>query len=93
MIVLFDTGIQKFDFFEDTKTMLLEAGVQCNIEGELIPNSITWGRNIEDYYVNEMNEICTVRDIEKLNETLIVWNWDEAVRKVADGSFCASISV
>lgn len=92
MEVVFDKGIENFDFFKDIKTMLLGASVQYNVKAELIPNSITWRRNIEESYVNAANEICTVTDIEKLNETLIVWNSDEAVRKVADGSFCASIS-
>ena len=92
MEVVFDEGIEKFGFFKDIKAMLSEAGVECKVKEELIPNSITWRRNIEESYLSATNEICTVRDIEKLNETLIVWNWDEAVRKVADGSFCASIS-
>ena len=92
MEVVFDKGIEKFDFFTDIEIMLTEASVRYNVKAELIPNSITWRRNIEESYVNAANEICTVRDIEELKETLIVWNWDEAVRKVADGSFCACIS-
>ncbi|XP_054015755.1 crossover junction endonuclease EME1 [Hylaeus anthracinus] len=92
MEVVLDKGIENFGFITDITSTLLDANIKYSINKELISNSITWKRNIENSYVNETNEICTVVDIEKVNQILVLWNWDEAVTKVADGSFFGSIS-
>lgn len=92
MEVVLDEGIENFGFITKITSILLDANIQYSINKELIPNSITWKRSIENSYVNETNEICTVTDIQKVNQILIIWNWDEAITKIADGSFCATIS-
>ncbi|CAK9807749.1 Crossover junction endonuclease EME1 [Anthophora quadrimaculata] len=90
--VVLDKGMENFAPFTDIINTLMDASLQYSINAELIPNSITWRRNIENSYVNESNEICTTTDVEEVNQILIVWNWDEAVTKVANDSFCPSIS-
>ncbi|XP_060825417.1 crossover junction endonuclease EME1 isoform X2 [Bombus pascuorum] len=71
---------------------LRNAGVKYTVKTEFISNSITWKRSIENSYIDDTNKICTVTDVEKISQILIIWNWDEAVTKVTDGSFCTSIS-
>ncbi|XP_033309522.1 crossover junction endonuclease EME1 isoform X2 [Bombus bifarius] len=71
---------------------LRNAGVTYTVKTEFISNSITWKRSIENSYIDDTNKICTVTDIEQISQILIIWNWDEAVIKVTDGSFCTSIS-
>ncbi|XP_076650966.1 methyl methanesulfonate sensitivity 4 [Halictus rubicundus] len=92
MEVVLDEGIEQFSCKNEIITTLLDASVRYSIREELIPNSITWKRSIENSYVNEANEIRTVTDTENVKQILIIWNWDEGVRKVADGSFCTTIS-
>ncbi|XP_076240762.1 methyl methanesulfonate sensitivity 4 isoform X2 [Calliopsis andreniformis] len=89
--VVLDKGIENFNFISDVISALVDADIQYSIDTELIPNSITWKRIVENDYVNEFNEICTVKDNEKVDQTLLIWNWDETVTKVADNSFCSTI--
>ncbi|CAL7938448.1 unnamed protein product [Xylocopa violacea] len=89
--VILDKGIESFTSITDIINTLIDASLQYSINKELISNSITWKRIIENGYLNEVNEICTTTNIEKVNQMLIIWNWDEAVTKVADNTFCTSI--
>nr|XP_031842540.1 crossover junction endonuclease EME1 [Nomia melanderi] len=90
--VVFDKGIEDFHCKNEILTAILEADAQYSISNELIPNSISWKRNVENSYINEANEICTVTDVEQVHQMLIIWTWNETVDKVADGSFCTTIS-
>ncbi|XP_017889722.1 crossover junction endonuclease EME1 isoform X2 [Ceratina calcarata] len=90
--VVLDEGIENSAAFAVIINTLMEANVQYSINTELISNSITWKRNVEHSYVNEDNQICTVSDIERVNQILLIWNWDKAVTEVEAGSFSASIS-
>nr|XP_033327692.1 crossover junction endonuclease EME1 [Megalopta genalis] len=90
--VVLDKGIEQFSCKNEILTALLDASIQFSISDKLIPNSITWKRNIEHSYLNEDNEVCRATNIEKVNQMLIIWNWNEGVTKVADGSFCTTIS-
>ncbi|XP_076301366.1 methyl methanesulfonate sensitivity 4 [Lasioglossum baleicum] len=90
--VVLDKGIERFSCKNEIITTLLDASVRYSIREELIPNSIAWKRSIENSYIDEANEICTVTDTENVKQILIIWNWDEGVIKVADGSFCTTIS-
>ncbi|XP_076758533.1 methyl methanesulfonate sensitivity 4 [Xylocopa sonorina] len=89
--VILDKGIESFTFVNNIVNTLIDASLQYSINKELISNSITWKRIIENGYLNEANEICTVTNVERVNQMLIIWNWDEAVTKVADNTFCTSI--
>ncbi|KZC14987.1 PREDICTED: crossover junction endonuclease EME1 [Dufourea novaeangliae] len=91
MEVVLDKNIESFGCINEIVSILLDANVQYSIKKELIPNSITWKRNVENGYVDSDNEICTVTDIENVNQIVIIWNWDKVVTEVADGSFCTTI--
>lgn len=90
--VVIDKGIENFSYITDIISTLLNTNLQYNIKSQFISNSITWKRNIENHYVNENNEICTITNIENIDQILIIWNWDETVIKIANDSFCTSIS-
>ncbi|XP_078033602.1 methyl methanesulfonate sensitivity 4 [Augochlora pura] len=92
MEVILDKGIEQLNCKNEILTALINANIQFSISNELIPNSITWKRNIEHNYLDEDNEVCKTTNIEKVNQMLIIWNWNEVVTKVADGSFCATVS-
>ncbi|OAD53267.1 Crossover junction endonuclease EME1 [Eufriesea mexicana] len=92
MEVVLDKGIDNFTSLTNIIKTLTDANLQYSTKIEFISNSITWKRNIENNYINEANEICTVTNVEKVNQIMIIWNWDETVTKVADNSFCVSIS-
>nr|XP_012153371.1 PREDICTED: uncharacterized protein LOC100881519 isoform X2 [Megachile rotundata] len=89
--VVLDTSIENYPFITDIVNTLLDANVRYSINTGLISNSILWKRIVENHYVNESNEICTATDIETINQIVVIWNWDEVVTKVIDGSFCDSI--
>lgn len=92
MEVIIDKGIENFSYITDIISTLLNTNLQYSIKSQFISNSITWKRNIENHYVNENNEICTITNIENIDQILIIWNWDETVIKVANDNFCTSIS-
>lgn len=91
MEVVIDKDIENFSYITDIISTLLNTNLQYSIKSQFISNSITWKRNVENHYVNENNEICTITNIENINQILIIWNWDETVIKVANNSFCTSI--
>lgn len=90
--VVLDNDIKNVAPITDIIDTLRNAGVKYTVKTEFISSSITWKRSIENSYIDDTNKICTVTDVEKISQILIIWNWDEAVIKVADGSFCTSIS-
>ncbi|XP_043600084.1 crossover junction endonuclease EME1 [Bombus pyrosoma] len=90
--VVLDNDIKNVAPIMDIVDTLRNAGVKYTVKTEFISNSITWKRSIENNYIDDTNKICTVTDVEKISQILIIWNWDEAVIKVTDGSFCTSIS-
>lgn len=92
MEVVIDKNIENFSYITDIISTLLNTNLQYSIKSQFISNSITWKRNIENHYVNENNEICTITNIENIDQILIIWNWDETVIKIANDSFCTSIS-
>lgn len=90
--VVLDNDIKNVAPITDIVDTLRNAGVKYTVKTEFISNSITWKRSIENSYIDDTNKICTLTDVEKISQILIIWNWDEAVIKVTDGSFCTSIS-
>ena len=90
--VTVDKAIANFTSITHITDALRDAGVECTVKTKFISNSITWKRNIENSYINDDNEICTVTDVEKINQILVIWNWDEVAAKVTNGDFCTSIS-
>lgn len=92
MEIVIDKDIENFSYITDITSTLLNTSLQYSIKSQFISNSITWKRNIENHYINENNEICAITNTENINQILIIWNWDETVIKVANDSFCTSIS-
>jgi len=91
MEVNLDRGIDTFIFQEEVKDILQNADIKFNIIDALIPNSITWQRNIEEHYAGEDNEVYTKNNIQAEKYIIVIWNNHEAVTHVAKGTFCASI--
>lgn len=91
MEVNLDRGIDTVTSQEEIESALRNAGIKFNVTTELISNSITWQRNIEEDYVGEDNEICTKRSVQLEKYVIMIWSAYEAVRHVADGTFCVSI--
>lgn len=89
MEVNLDLGIA---FRGEIESALQNVGVKFNVTTELIPNSITWQRNVEENYIGEDNEICTKRNMQKEKYAIVIWSNYEAVKHVAEGTFCMSIS-
>ncbi|EZA55411.1 hypothetical protein DMN91_002218 [Ooceraea biroi] len=87
-----DQGIDAFTFQEEVKNTLRNANIKFNMTEELIPNSITWQRNIEENYIGEDNEICTKKNVQMQEYVIVVWSIHEAVTHVAENTFCSSIS-
>lgn len=92
MEVNLDRGIDAVASRGEIESALQNADVKFNVTSELIPNSITWQRNIEEDYIGEDNEIRTKRSIQMEEHVIVIWSNHEAVRHVAEGTFCASVS-
>jgi crossover junction endonuclease EME1 len=90
MEINLDRGIDT-STFREVKNILQNANVKFNIIDALIPNSITWQRNIEENYVGEDNEIYMKNNIQAEKYIIVIWNSHEAVTHVAKDTFCASI--
>lgn len=91
MEVNLDQGIDGFSFCTEIRNVLRDADVRFNLTTELIPNSITWRRNIEESYVDENNEVCARRSMQIEKYTIVIWNNHETVKHIADGTFCTTI--
>lgn len=91
MEVNLDQGINAVAFREEIESALRNADIKFNITTELISNSITWQRNVEEDYIGEDNEVHTKRSIQIEKYVIVIWSNYEAVRHVAEDTFCTSI--
>jgi len=92
MEVNLDRGIDAVVSRGEIESALQNAGIKFNVTTELIPNSITWRRNVEEDYIGEDNEVCTKKNIQTEAYAIVIWSNYEAVRHVAEDTFCASVS-
>ncbi|TGZ38067.1 crossover junction endonuclease EME1 isoform X1 [Temnothorax longispinosus] len=92
MEVNLDQGIDAVASRGEIESALQNAGIKFNVTTELIPNSITWRRNVEEDYVDEDNEIRTKRSVRTEEYAIVIWSSYEAVRHVAEGTFCTFVS-
>ncbi|XP_050448865.1 crossover junction endonuclease EME1 isoform X1 [Cataglyphis hispanica] len=92
MEVNLDRNIDIFAFRTEIESVLQSADIKINVTTELIPNSITWQRNIEKNYVGEDNEVHTNKSIQPEEYIIVIWSNYEAVKHVAEGTFCASVA-
>lgn len=79
-------------FRGEIESALRNAGIKFNVTTELIPNSITWQRNVEEDYVDEDNQVRTKRSVQTEKYAIVVWSSHEAVRHVAEDTLCTSVS-
>lgn len=91
MEVNLDRNIDTFAFRTEIESALQSADIKINVTAELIPNSITWQRNIEENYVGEDNEVHSNKSVQTEEYIIVIWNNYEAVKHVAEGTFCTSI--
>lgn len=92
MEVDLDRSIEAFAFAAKIKDKLLGANVQFNVTDQLIPNSITWRRNVEEEYVDEDDDEVRVRkEVQIEKQVIVIWSNDEAAKHAAEGTFCESV--
>lgn len=91
MEVNLDEGIDAIVFQGEIESALQSADIKVNVTTELIPNSITWRRNVEEEYIGEDDEVHTKRTIQMEEYAIIVWSNYEVVKHVTEGTFCTSI--
>jgi len=92
MEVYLDRGIDSIASQEEIESALQNADIKFNVTTEKIPNSITWRRNVEEDYIGEDNDICTRRNIQMEKYAIVIWSNYKAVKHVAEGTFCTSVS-
>ncbi|XP_020289793.1 crossover junction endonuclease EME1 [Pseudomyrmex gracilis] len=91
MEVELDSGIDAFVFHKDIKSTLLNADVKFNVIAQLIPNSITWRRNIEENYVGDDNQVRVRKSSQPEKHAIVIWDSCQTVSHVADDTFCAVV--
>ncbi|KYQ46282.1 Crossover junction endonuclease EME1 [Trachymyrmex zeteki] len=92
MEVYLDRGIGSVSSREEIESALQDAGIKFNVTTEIIPNSITWRRNVEEDYISEDNDVRTRRSIQTEEYVIVIWSNYKAVKHVAEGTFCTSVS-
>ncbi|XP_011645461.1 crossover junction endonuclease EME1 [Pogonomyrmex barbatus] len=92
MEVNLDRHIDTFVSREEIESALRNVDIKFKITTELIPNSITWQRNVEEDYIDEDNKVRTKSSIQIEEHVIVIWSNYEAVKHVAEGTFCTSIS-
>ena len=91
MKIFIDEDIQNRPFFSNILSTMQEAELSFNLCSQLIPQSISWKRQIEENYMSDQGEICTRRRLQDENQIIILWNWNEVVEKIANHTFCKSV--
>jgi len=91
MEVNLDQGINAVALRGEIESALQNAGIKFNVTTELISNSVTWQRNVEEDYIGEDNEVRTKRSVQIEKYAIVIWSSYEAVRHIAEDTFCTSI--
>ncbi|XP_029161101.1 crossover junction endonuclease EME1-like isoform X2 [Nylanderia fulva] len=91
MEINLDRNIDASAFRTEIENVLRNADIKVNVTTELISNSITWQRNIEDNYIGEDNKVHVNKSIQMEEYIIVVWSNYEAVKHVAEGTFCAAV--
>ncbi|KDR20403.1 crossover junction endonuclease EME1 [Zootermopsis nevadensis] len=64
-------------------TSLQSAHMQYNIQSNLVPFSVFWTREVQEYCVGDDMKVQVQRRKEKEeNEMLIIWHWGEVIRLI-----------
>lgn len=87
MKVVMDSDLQNFDFFDNLVTQLQGLELEYYMKPQIVPNSITWMRTTQEYLNPGQESLASYE-----NQIIIVWDYSDAVRKVADRTFVSSIA-
>jgi hypothetical protein len=92
MEIIFDKGIKNYDFFSQFLKHAQVNDLKYKVQSELIPNSMTFYRNIENHYVNEKNELYSNLQTINENHVVIIWNSEETIKYIFNNTFTSTIS-
>lgn len=92
MNVIFDEEVEKLDFYTEFIKEIEKSDFKYSVTSQLIPQSITWNRNAEDYYINENQEVCSIEKIVDENQMVIIWSPEEIVTHISNDTLTSAIS-
>uniref|UniRef100_A0A1Y1LUS3 ERCC4 domain-containing protein n=1 Tax=Photinus pyralis TaxID=7054 RepID=A0A1Y1LUS3_PHOPY len=55
---------------------------KCNVEEHLIPNIITWSRDVLSVSTNDQNDVIEKLETVHVDDSLIIMNWDETINLI-----------
>lgn len=90
MQVVIDIGFQNFHFYENFIKEIQNHELVYTLKSHVIPNSLIWTRSLERNG-NFLNENRIEGSVFEENQIVIVWDYNEAVTKIHDNTFVASI--
>lgn len=91
MTVVLDKHIKDYTFHSDILTTLNDGSISYHFTSHLIPQSITWERNIEKSSIDENNKIYTKIEKQIEKQIIVIWHWNEVVKKIINNSFCTNV--
>ncbi|KYN05258.1 PREDICTED: crossover junction endonuclease EME1 [Cyphomyrmex costatus] len=92
MEVNLDRNIDSVVSREEIESALQNAGIKFNVTTEIIPNSITWRRNVEEDYIGEDNNAHTRKSVQTEEYAIVIWSYCTAIKHVAENTFCTSVT-
>lgn len=89
--VNFHHEICKFDFYNETLSILDASAVKYSTKFSSVPNSISWTRTVENYSLDFDNKINTTTIEINQKYLLIIWKWDKVIQLINDKLFVSSV--
>lgn len=86
-----DKDLEKFDFYSNFLREIDKNELKYTVESQVIPQSITWTRNAEEYYINENQEVCSFERTVNEHQMIVIWSPEEIVKHVANDTFISAI--
>ncbi|XP_074108226.1 methyl methanesulfonate sensitivity 4 [Cotesia typhae] len=90
--VNFHHEICKFDFYNETLSILDASAVKYSTKFSSVPNSISWTRTVENYSLDNDNKINTTTIEVNQKYLLIIWKWDKVIQLINDKLFVSSVT-
>ncbi|CAG5077372.1 Similar to EME1: Crossover junction endonuclease EME1 (Pongo abelii) [Cotesia congregata] len=87
----FHNEICKFNFYNETLSILDASSVKYSTKLSSVPNSISWTRTVEDYSLDYDNKINTSTIEVNQKYLLIIWKWDKVIQLINDKLFVSSV--
>lgn len=92
MKVIIDQDITKFDFCCEFKKEAEKNNLNYVIEPQILPQSITWSRSAEEYYINDDQEVCCFTKTVDENHVVVVWTHEDIVNHISNDTFISTLS-